>query len=303
MSQHHRRCSNMWEGEGKGRKLLCCCKETWRWNCTLKHCQGNELWDPGGLCCLSKTLKHTPEMLWCIVRSSKSSAPWKRESASHVAHPPTTETRSWMGFFAVSQGVHLVCLRNFTHKIICPIFCSCYLVKFCPLFLSIFKSGCNDPCYDHTWMPHMQATLSSISSFSAETQWSLLIPCHWSWSCCPSPTSYHLCALHGTVPFMCPARAELEVQYCSSIYCSPKLVVSLKHWKSVVFVPIKWVHCALSLIICASILVLIAVAGGRKECTSFPVVHPKVGNMNPKLSSSFSADHALMPCSRMQARW
>lgn len=44
-------------------------------------------------------------------------------------------------------------------------FPSCYLVKFYPLFLSMFKSGCNDHCHDHAWMSHMKATLSSISSF------------------------------------------------------------------------------------------------------------------------------------------
>lgn len=38
---------------------------------------------------------------------------------------------------------------------------------------------------------------------------------------------------------------------------------------------------------------LIAVAGWQKK-TSFPVMHPKVGNMNSELFSSFSADHALM---------
>lgn len=169
-----------------------------------------------------------------------------------------------------------------------------------PLFCQFLNQVAIDHCYDHAWMSHMQATLSSISSFSAEGQWSLLMTSYC--SCFPSPISYHLCAPRGTVSLMCPARGELEVQYFSSIYCSPNMVVSLKHWKSIVLVPRRWVQCALCSIICASILVLVAVAGWQKR-SSFPMVHTKVENMNSELFSSFSAGHALMPWSRMEAWW
>lgn len=64
--------------------------------------------------------------------------------------------------------------------------------------------------------------------------------------------------------------------------------------KSIVLVSKKLLQCALCLIICVSVLVLKAVAGWQKR-SSFPVVHPKVGNMNSKLFSSFSVGHALMP--------
>lgn len=236
-------------------------------------------------------------MLWCIVRNWKSSVPRKRESASQVAHPPTTEIRSSVFYLLWHSSSTLfpleILLNEESHKTIYPTFPSCYLVKFYPLFLSVFKSGCNDHCYDLTWVSHMQATLSSISSFSAERQWSLLIPSHC--SCCASPVLYCRCAPH----LSCPVRAELEVQYCSSIkftktggeFKALKVYnTCTKEVSSVCFV-----FDYMCFYLCAHS------SSWMAERTSLPVVHPKVGNMNSELFSSSLAGHALMPWSRMEA--
>lgn len=119
---------------------------------------------------------------------------------------------------------------------------------------------------------HKQSTLSSICSFSAKRQWTLLI--HSCCSHCPSLMSEHLCAPYCIVFLICPARAELEIQYCCSTCCSPRLVVSLKHWKPIVLALSKWVQCGLYLILYVSILVLITVAGLEKRSCP-PVVHPE----------------------------
>lgn len=113
------------------------------------------------------------------------------------------------------------------------------------------------PCLDVTYANR----LSSICSFSAKRQSTLLI--HSCCSHCPSLMSEHLCAPDCIVFLICPARAELEIQYCCSTCCSPRLVVSLKQSKPIVLAVSKWVQCGLYLILYVSILVLITVAGGK----------------------------------------